>query len=89
MKNTHVGFTVNGVCENVLKLLWEGWEHLSPDCLASIIMYKTYDTYVYYYVSIIPLSKHVYIFVCIGVIIIIIIVLYNYLLSISPYYFKF
>ena len=49
MKNTHVGFTVNGVCENVQKLLWEGWEHLSPDCLASIIMYNIYDTYVYNY----------------------------------------
>ena len=33
----------------------------SPNCLASIIMYNTYDTYVYIDVSIIPLSKPVYI----------------------------
>ena len=54
MKITHIGFTVNGVSENVQKLLWEGLEHLCPDCLASIIMYNTY--------GIVPLSKPVYIF---------------------------
>ena len=75
MKDTHVGFTVNGVCENFQKLLWEGWEHLSPDYIASIIMYNTLRMY---RMMLRFLSKPVYIFVCIDVRIIIIIVLYIY-----------